>query len=140
MQTGTSENDGSLGIVTLTQEPQAGLVPIQFDPDGVSRVGGTRVRLDTVITAFENGSTPEEIVYKYPSLQLADVYAVIAYYLRRREDVDSYLVERRRVTEEAAQEIEQRFPSNGIRDRLLSRRPECSVEGEWEGQVRHLPL
>ena len=63
-------------------------VPITTDSDGVMRVGGTRVTLDTVIGAFRDGATAEEISHQYPSLSLADIYAVIAYYLRRRAEVE----------------------------------------------------
>lgn len=96
--------------------------PIHKDEDGVFRVSGTRVRLETVITAFQSGCTPEEILQKYPSLNLPDIYAVIAYYLRHSEEVEAYLAERRQLAEEAEREIEARFPSAGIRERLLSRR------------------
>jgi len=53
--------------------------PLEADADGVVRVGGTRVTLDTMVAAFKDGATAEEIVYQYPSLSLAEVYAVIAY-------------------------------------------------------------
>ncbi|MEP0758427.1 DUF433 domain-containing protein [Trichocoleus sp. DQ-A2] len=43
-------------------------------------MGGTRVTLDTVVAAFNSGATAEEIVFQYPSLQLANIYAVISYY------------------------------------------------------------
>jgi uncharacterized protein (DUF433 family) len=59
-------------------------VPLAVDVEGVARVGGTRVTLDTLVAAFEQGATAEEIAQQYPSLGLADVYAVIGYYLRRR--------------------------------------------------------
>ena len=42
--------------------------PIRTDEDGIFRVGETRVRLDTVIDAFNAGCSPEEILLKYPSL------------------------------------------------------------------------
>ena len=66
-------------------------IPLEADVDGVVRVGGTRVTLDTVVIAFMEGATAEEILYQYPSLNLADVYAVIAYYLQRRSEVEAYL-------------------------------------------------
>ena len=66
-------------------------IPLEADGEGVVRVGGTRVTLDTVVAAFNEGATAEEIVYQYPSLDLADVYAVIAYYLQRRPEVEAYL-------------------------------------------------
>jgi uncharacterized protein (DUF433 family) len=59
-------------------------VPLKADPNGVMRVGDTRVTLDTVVHAFEEGHTAEEIVSHYPALRLADVYAVIAYYLNNQ--------------------------------------------------------
>jgi len=41
-------------------------IPLKVDSDGVVRVGGTRVTLDTIVTAFNNGATAEEIVHQYP--------------------------------------------------------------------------
>jgi uncharacterized protein (DUF433 family) len=41
--------------------------PIETDPQGVVRVAKTRVTLDTVVTAFLEGCTPEEIGEQYPS-------------------------------------------------------------------------
>ncbi len=49
-------------------------VPLKVNADGVVCVGGTRVTLDTIVAAFDEGATPEEIAYQYPSLRLADVY------------------------------------------------------------------
>ena len=45
-------------------------VPVATDVDGVTRVGETRVTLDTVIGAFLDGAAAEEIVFQYPSLDL----------------------------------------------------------------------
>jgi uncharacterized protein (DUF433 family) len=80
------------------------------------------VSLDTVVGAFNLGCSAEEIVMKYPSLQLPDVYAVITYYLHHREDVEDYLEQRRAQAEEIRRKIEQQFPTQGIRERLLARR------------------
>ncbi len=52
-------------------------VPLTVSAEDVIRVGGTRVTLDIVIGPFQDGATPKEIVYQYPSLSLADIYAVI---------------------------------------------------------------
>ena len=105
-----------------TLELVAELPPLVRDEDGVFRVGGTRVRMDTVITAYQHSGTPEQIHVKYPSLSLADIYAVLAYYLQHRTEIETYLTERRRLMQEAEQEIEARFPSAGVRERLLARR------------------
>lgn len=97
-------------------------VPLKTDADGVVRVGGTRVTLDTVVAAFEEGATAEEIVYQYPSLDLADVYAVIGYYLQRRSDIEAYLRRRQQQRDEVREQNEARFDPRGIRNRLLARR------------------
>jgi uncharacterized protein (DUF433 family) len=97
-------------------------IPVVTGVDGVARVGQTRVTLDTVVTAFLDGATAEEITYQYPSLDLADVYSVLGYYLRRRADVDSYLQRRQEQTEKARRQNESRFDPSGVRDRLLARR------------------
>jgi uncharacterized protein (DUF433 family) len=108
-------------------------LPLKIDADGVVRVGGTRVTLDTVVAAFEEGATAEEMVQQYPSLDLADVYAVIGYYLRRRPEVEMYLRQRQQQAQDIRQQNEVRFNPNGIRDRLLARRAQQKA-------VSHLPL
>jgi uncharacterized protein (DUF433 family) len=108
--------------MTVLESLVAPPAPLAFDEHGVLRVGGTRVRLETVVTAFHAGSSPEEILLKYPTLDLTDIYAVITYYLWHRADLDSYLAERTRTVEASQREIETRFPTNGIRARLLARR------------------
>jgi uncharacterized protein (DUF433 family) len=101
-------------------------LPVALDDDGVVRVGGTRVRLETIINAFHLGCTAEEIMLKYPSLELRDIYAVIASYLGRSDEVRIYLESRRSQVEEADRELEARLPSAGIRERLLARRQATS--------------
>jgi uncharacterized protein (DUF433 family) len=96
-------------------------IPLRTDPAGVVRVGNTRVTLDTVISAFRDGSTAEEIVQQYPSLNLADVYCVIGYYLRRTSEVDAYLQKRRNDSEVSRNQNESRFDPSGVRARLLAR-------------------
>ncbi len=95
--------------------------PIETDPQGVVRVAKTRVTLDTLVTAFLEGCTPEEIKEQYPSLQLADIYFILGYYLRHKDEVHNYLAERQRQSDLIRQETEQRFNPVGIRDRLLAR-------------------
>ena len=97
-------------------------VPIQLDADGVARVAGSRVTLDTVMAEFLGGATAEEIATSFPTLQLADIYSVIAYYLHRRADIDSYLDERQQQAQEIRREIEARWDPAEFRERLLARR------------------
>jgi uncharacterized protein (DUF433 family) len=102
----------------VTAEP----VPLTNDADGVVRVGSTRVTLDTVVAAFNEGMTAEGIVQQYPSLRLNEVYKVIGYVLSHPAEVEDYLRERQRLAAEVRRENEARFDPAGIRDRLLARR------------------
>jgi uncharacterized protein (DUF433 family) len=97
-------------------------VPIHTDAEGVVRVAGTRVTLESVVDAFETGATAEEIAQQYPTVPLVDVYSVITYYLRHKPDVDAYRVEREAAAGRVREEVERRFASTGVRERLLARR------------------
>ena len=102
----------------LTTEP----IPLVADADGVVRVRGTRVTLETIVAAFAEGATAEEIAQQYPSISLADVYQVIGYYLRHSSDLDSYLARRHQHIHEVRLANESQWPPAGVRDRLLRRR------------------
>jgi len=104
--------------LTLTSE----VPPLVADDSGTVRVRGTRVTLDLIVHSHLRGMTPEQIAENFESVELADIYAVVGYYLRHRTQVDEYLAVR---DAEAAElrnrtEREQRpFPS---RAELLARR------------------
>lgn len=100
---------------------EAEKVPLDVDSAGMARVGGTRVTLDTVVTAFLRGATAEEIVQQYSSLELADVYAVIGFYLRRKQQVDEYLRQCREQADAVQRAHEEKHDPTGIRERLLAR-------------------
>jgi len=89
-------------------------IPLVTNADGVVQIGGTRVTLDTVVAAFDEGATAEEIVHQYPALQLADVYAVITYYLRQRPEVEAYLRQRRKQADEVRKQNEAHFDPQGV--------------------------
>ncbi len=67
----------------MMQTLAAEAIPLHADAEGVIRVGNTRVTLDTIVAAFSQGATAEEIAQRHPSLELADVYQVLGYYLHR---------------------------------------------------------
>lgn len=107
-----------LMILAIVAEP----APLQANEDGVILVGKTRVTLDTVVAVFNQGATAEEIVYRYPSLNLADVYATIAFYLKHQSEVGAYLQQRRQQAQEIRVMNQARFDPQGLRDRLLARK------------------
>lgn len=83
-------------------------VPLRTDEHGVIRVGKTRVTLLTIVGRYRAGDTPEQIHEGFPTVSLADIYAVLAYYLAHQDTVDAYIqqieaeAERRRQEHEAS--------------------------------------
>ena len=99
-------------------------VPLHRDATGTIRIGQTRVTLDTLVSEFHAGATPEQLSQDYPSLALAEIYGAIAFYLRHREEVQGYLAERRAQADELQRQTESRHDPVGVRERLLARRTE----------------
>jgi uncharacterized protein (DUF433 family) len=92
---------------------------------GVWRVAGTRVSVDSVLYAFNSGSSPEEIIWQFDTLDLKMVYAVINYYLHNREKVDTYLAQSEKDAKRIERRIRKEFPlAAGLRDRIEARRRE----------------
>ena len=107
--------------MTAVLEPIAS--PVRCDASGAYRVGSSRVLLELVIRAFQDGATPEAIVQRFPTLALADVYSVIAFYLREPQPIDDYLAEREQLAIEVKQRVQ---PAEadlaGIRQRIQAAR------------------
>ena len=105
------------GELTLHAE----VPPLRVDTRGAVRVGKSRVILDLVVEQYENGMTPEDMVRSYDTLVLADVYAVIAYYLRHRDEVGAYLRRREEEAEALRMKMEAERPPISKQE-LLARR------------------
>jgi len=106
-----------MSVIVSTSE-----IVLEKSNTGVLYVGTTKVPLDTIVHAFNEGATPEEIVWRYPTLDLSQVYAAVSYYLQNRPEVENYLRERAARHTEIKAEAEARFKPQGIRERLLARR------------------
>lgn len=97
--------------------------PLHEDETGVVRVGNSRVLLETVVRAFQDGASPESIVNRYSTLSLSDVYNTIGYYLRHQDAVEAYLRQREQLAEAVQQRLSDIQPDlSSIRARLLSQR------------------
>lgn len=95
--------------------------PLRVDESGAIRIGRSRVGLEVVVEQFENGMTPEDLVRAYDTLELADVYAAVSYYLRNKAAVHQYLARRREEADALRAKIESERPRVKADD-LLSRR------------------
>lgn len=94
---------------------------LQQNEAGVWLIDGSRVSLDSVVFAFNEGASAEEIILRFPTLKLTQVYTVISYYLKNGEEVDEYLRERESKRKRLRKKIEAEHSPKGIRERLLSR-------------------
>lgn len=97
--------------------------PLHEDETGAIRVGNSRVLLETVVRAFQDGASPESIIHRYTTLSLSDVYNTIGYYLRHQDAVEAYLSQREELAEAVQQRLSNIQPDlSSIRTRLLSQR------------------
>jgi uncharacterized protein (DUF433 family) len=65
------------------------VVVVERTADGDMLIRGTRVDIATVLDAYRDGLSPEEIVYNYPTLTLEQVYATLTYYLAHKVALDA---------------------------------------------------
>lgn len=95
-------------------------IPLTQTETGDIFLEGSRIPLETLVLAFNSGDTPEDFVSDYPHLKLADVYAVLSYYLRHREEVDAYVAKQ----QEGAEQLRQAnpYPATPLRHKVLTRR------------------
>lgn len=80
------------------------------DADGVIRLAGTRVSLDSVIWSFRSGESIEELADAFPELSPTEIEAAVSYYRENRQEVDEYLDSRSRAAEAVERGIERDFP------------------------------
>ena len=106
---------------TMIATPPTITIPLRTDENGTIRVSGTRVTLDTLIARYNQGDTPEAIHEGFSTVPLTDIYAVVAYYLAHRDEVDAYLKQREEEAQRVRQEWEAEYPPRITRSELLAR-------------------
>ena len=75
-----------------------------FVQEDVIRIKGNRVDIEIVLEDYLEGASPEEILLRYPTLNLEKIHATILYYLAKTEEVEAYLERMRQLNEEASHE------------------------------------
>ena len=95
--------------------------PLTPDEHGVVRIASSRVTLEQIVGAFDAGASAEEIVETYPTLDLGDVYAAIAFIIKNRDAVDAYMADSEVEAERSNREWEERHPTSELRRRIRSR-------------------
>jgi len=82
--------------------------PLVVTEQGIIRVKGSRVSLDSIIHHFKLGATAEQIVQSFPAISLGDIYSSIAYYLTHRPEIEEYLQQQ----DTAANALQEQLESN----------------------------
>jgi uncharacterized protein (DUF433 family) len=111
-------------------------VPLRDDGHGGLRVGPTRVSLESVWHLHQQGASPADIVRAFDTLQLADVYAVLAWALRHSEDPGAYLKGRDEEAAQTRRQLEEarltpsREGSAKLKEKLMARWQERQRQGK----------
>jgi uncharacterized protein (DUF433 family) len=122
-------------MTTIELQPLAVPVPLRQETTGAIRVGKSHVLLELLIRAFQTGATPEAIVQSYETLALADVYAVISYYLATPAPIEEYLRQREDAAETTRRKIEAAQGARGnLREILLTRAKAMEQQRAQAGQ------
>jgi uncharacterized protein (DUF433 family) len=112
--------------MSLTIEPTQA-VPLTQGNDGVFRITGSRVTLDSIVHQFQSGATAEQIQEDFPSVSLGDVYAVIAWFLQHAHAVEDYLNEQAQAGAQVRREVEGGVDARDLREHLKRRRAQATV-------------
>ena len=75
-----------------------------FVQEDVIRIKGNRIDIEIVLEDYLEGASPEEILLRYPTLNLEKIHATILYYLAKTVEVEAYLERVKQLDEEASQE------------------------------------
>ena len=92
---------------------------------GTYRIAGTRVSLESVVYVFRDGLSPESIRESFPVLNLEEVQGAITFYLAHQTEIDDYLAEGEKRSEELWRESQDR--NSELIARLRQARRETSV-------------
>jgi len=69
--------------------------------EGGYYIAGTRISLDSIVHAFQDGESPEGILRSFPMAgPLVRIYGAITFYLENKDEVETYLRRQERLWSE----------------------------------------
>lgn len=98
------------------------------------RIKGHRIAIQHVLNKYRQGKGPDELLHRFPTLSMEEIYATILYYLANKEEVEVYLERERLMDEEAGKLIEAygRTPTLiNWAERLEAARQKLIAEGKY---------
>ena len=93
--------------------------PLRTETDGVVRIGRTRVTLESVVALFDQGAGAEEIALRFDALSLAEIYGVLAYYLKHPSEVRQYVETQQAASARARDAFVDRAATSRLRARAV---------------------
>ena len=97
------------------------------DRYGYIHLAGHRIGLRHVVERYNDGYTPEMLHDHFPTLPLALVHKVIAFYLENRAEVDAYVLRSREALDRQAAAPQPGPDAGELRRRMEARRPKESA-------------
>ena len=61
--------------------------------NGSPIVSGTKTTVRSIVTYIMQGSSPEQLILKFPFLDLLDIYDALSFYLDNKELIDNEIKE-----------------------------------------------
>ena len=104
-------------------------VPFYVMENGGARLNGCRVALEGVVIMYQQGHSAEEIHENLPTAGLAEIHASIAYYLRHQAEVQGYIDEIERETEQVMAKAESQPRYQETKARIKARWAERQASG-----------
>lgn len=94
--------------------------------DGGYYIAGTRISLDSIVHAFQEGESPEGILRSFPMAgPLVRIYGAITFYLENKENVEGYLKDQERRWD--ALRKERARSADALMDRLREAKEHASL-------------
>jgi uncharacterized protein (DUF433 family) len=93
--------------------------------DGEIRLAGHRIGLYHLIEHYNEGETAEMLACRYPSLPLALVHKVLAFYLENQSEVDAYIAACSATMDKQRQSV-RTLDMGALRHRLANQNPAAS--------------
>jgi uncharacterized protein (DUF433 family) len=97
------------------------------DRYGYIHLAGHRIGLRHVVELYNDGYTPERLHDHFPTLPLALVHKVIAFYLENRAEADAYLRQSREALDRQAAALQPGPDAAELERRMEARRPKESA-------------
>ena len=112
----------------MTMTIHADPVPLRVDNHGVIRIADSRLSLDVLLDYYSQGISAEDLADGYQDVvSLADIFAVLAYYHRHRDEVEEYLTQSAEKADALRRQVEAMQPPRpGFREVLLARQSQLT--------------